>query len=122
MVSVGPGGVNGPSSVNRITVHRYRVVFKRSDGRNTPGVDVPYAFDGAVTFTVGPFERVDVPFSLVRAQAKLEAPLMSLRGLGGGVLISTIAEVTFYGRDQAGNDTSVTGEISVNFADWGDPD
>lgn len=110
------------STNNLITVSRYRVVFRRSDGRNTPGVEVPYAFDGAVTFTVGPGEDVQVPFSLVRAQAKLESPLMNLRGLGGSVLISTIADVTFWGRDQAGRETSVTGQISVNFADWGDPD
>jgi hypothetical protein len=60
-------------------------------------------------------------FVLVRAQAKLEAPLMALRGAGGGLIISTIAQVTFYGHDQAGNAVSVTGAISVNFADWGDP-
>jgi hypothetical protein len=113
---------NDPTTNTKITVTRYRVVFRRSDGRNTPGVDVPYAFDGGITFTVGPGDEASMPFSLVRAQAKLESPLMQLRGLGGSVLISTIAEVTFYGRDQAGRDTSVTGEISVNFADWGDPD
>jgi hypothetical protein len=113
---------NGPSTNNLITVTRYRVVFRRSDGRNTEGIEVPYAFDGAVTFTVGPGNEAQVPFSLVRAQAKLEAPLMQLRGLGGATLISTIADVTFYGRDQAGRDTSVTGQISVNFADWGDPE
>jgi hypothetical protein len=113
---------NGPTTNNLITVTRYRVEFRRSDGRNTPGVDVPYAFDGAVTFTVGPGSDMQVPFSLVRAQAKLESPLMNLRGLGGSVLISTIADVTFYGRDQAGRETSVTGQISVNFADWGDPE
>jgi hypothetical protein len=112
---------NGPTTNNLITVTRYRVEFRRSDGRNTPGVDVPYAFDGAVTFTVGPGSDMQVPFSLVRAQAKLESPLMNLRGLGGSVLISTIADVTFWGRDQAGRETSVTGKISVNFADWGDP-
>jgi hypothetical protein len=113
---------NDPTTNNLITVTRYRVVFRRSDGRNTQGVEVPYAFDGAVTFTVGPGDQASVPFSLVRAQAKLESPLMNLRGLGGSVLISTIADVTFYGRDQAGRETSVTGQISVNFADWGDPD
>jgi hypothetical protein len=110
-----------PTTNNLITVNRYRVVFHRSDNRNTEGVDVPYAFDGAVTFTVAPGTAVSAPFSLVRAQAKLEAPLMNLRGLGGSVLISTIADVTFYGHDQAGRETSVTGQISVNFADWGDP-
>ena len=58
----------------------------------------------------------------MRAQAKLEAPLKALRTGGGDILISTIAEITFYGRDQNGNDVSVTGMMSINFADWGDPD
>jgi hypothetical protein len=113
---------NGPSANNAITVNRYRVSYRRSDGRNTPGVDVPYPFDGAVTFTVGPDDDITVPFNLVRVQAKLESPLMNLRGLGGSVVISTLADVTFYGRDQVGREVSVTGTIGVNFADWADPE
>lgn len=109
-----------PSTTNQITVNRYRVTFIRADGRNTQGVDVPYAFDGAVTGTVTT-NGTTLSFVLVRAQAKLEAPLKALAGGGGSLVISTIAEVTFYGRDQAGNEVSVTGKISVNFADWGDP-
>jgi hypothetical protein len=110
-----------PSPMNYITVDRYRVVFTRADGRNQQGVDVPYAFDGAVTGTfTGSSSKL--AFVLVRAQAKKEAPLQALVGMGGALAISTIAEVTFYGKDQAGNAVSVTGKISVNFADWGDPD
>ena len=30
----------------RSPFNRYRVVYKRTDGRNQPGVEVPYAFDG----------------------------------------------------------------------------
>jgi hypothetical protein len=113
---------NGPTTNNAITVNRYRVTYRRSDGRNTPGVDVPYAFDGAVTFTVTPGDEQTVPFNLVRVQAKEEAPLRTLAGNGGAMVISTLADVTFYGRDQAGRDVSVTGTIGVNFADWADPD
>ena len=36
-------------------------------------------------------------------------------------VISTIAEVTFYGRDQAGNDVSATGSMGVDFGNFGDP-
>jgi hypothetical protein len=116
-----PTAIIGPSDTNAITVTRYRVEFVRADGRNQHGVDVPYPFDGAVTATILPGAATTIPFSLVRAQAKLEAPLMALRGIGGGLLISTIANVTFYGRDQAGNEVLVTGSISVHFADWADP-
>ena len=111
---------SGPTSNNEITITSYRVTFTRADGRNTPGVDVPYAFDGAATGTVKVGNTMTLQFVLVRAQAKLEAPLSALRGMGGAVIISTIAEVTFYGHDQAGNQVSVAGTISVNFADWAD--
>jgi hypothetical protein len=114
---------NGPTSNNAITFNRYRVVYKRSDGRNQPGVDVPYAFDGAVTFTVGPGDEALVPFELVRVQAKFEAPLAQLTTGGSpAVAISTLADVTFYGHDQTGRETAVTGTIGVDFANWGDPD
>ena len=118
---VGSGGtVTTPTAANTVTVTRYRVEFKRSDGRNTPGVDVPYGFDGAATGSVGG-DGGSLSFVIVRAQAKVEAPLKALRNSGGALVISTIAEITFYGQDQNGNEVSVTGLISVNFADWGDP-
>jgi hypothetical protein len=109
-----------PTETNSITVTRYHVVFTRTDGRSTEGVDVPYAFDGAATGTISSSGNT-LTFVLVRAQAKLEAPLRALREGGGAVVLSTIANVTFYGQDQNGNDVSVAGSLSVNFADWGDP-
>jgi hypothetical protein len=83
-------------------------------------VDVPYPFDGAITLTVGT-TVVSASLNLVRIQAKQEAPLQALINGGGANVISTIARVTFWGRDQNGREVSVTGDIGVNFADWGDP-
>ncbi len=74
----------------------------------------------AITATVGGGETT-VSFVLVRVQAKLEAPLAALANHGGAGVISTIANITFYGTDQTGRAVSVTGSISVNFADWADP-
>ncbi len=116
-----PTTIIGPTDTNTITIDRYHVDYVRSDGRNTQGVDVPYSFDGAATGTVGVTAGSTLTFVLVRAQAKSEAPLMALRNNGGAQVISTLAQVTFYGRDQAGNTVSVSGTISINFADWGDP-
>jgi hypothetical protein len=42
--------------------------------------------------------------------------------IAGAGVISTLAHVTFFGHDQTGREVSVTGTISVNFADWADPD
>jgi hypothetical protein len=114
------GSVGSPSSPtpnNFITVDRYQVRFIRSDGRNVEGVDVPYAFEGAFTVTVS--DSAQVAFTLVRNQAKLEAPLRAL--VSSPVLISTIAEVTFYGRDQTGRTVSASGRIGVSFGNFGDP-
>lgn len=110
-----------PTSANFVTFNRYRVTYIRADGRNTPGVDVPYPFDGAITATVTD-QPVTVGLTLVRIQAKLERPLLPLVGGGGSLAISTIAEVTLYGADQTGREVSATGRISITFADWGDPD
>jgi hypothetical protein len=108
----------GPAAtdVNSITITQYHVEYVRSDGRNTQGVDVPFAFDGAVTATF-PTEA-SVQFTLVRTQAKDEAPLKALASGGGALFITTIARVTFYGHDQNGRDVSVTGNIEVTFSDW----
>jgi hypothetical protein len=116
-----PGAETTPSEVNAITVNRYHVSYRRADGRNVQGVDVPYAFDGAITATVFT-SPVEVTFVLVRLQAKFERPLLPLAGLGSSIAIATIADVTFYGTDQAGNAVSREGSISVNFADWADPE
>lgn len=108
-----------PTSTNYITVTRYHVKYVRTDGRNTQGVDVPYEFDGGATATVTE-SGADLEITLVRVQSKLEAPLRALGGLGGQVALTTIAEVTFYGKDQAGREVSVKGLITVNFADFAD--
>lgn len=119
-----PGSVTaplGPTTLNEITLTRYRVRFIRADGRNTPGVEVPHGFDGAFTVTIGATSSVTAAFELVRHQMKEEPPLRNLVGSGGANLISTIAEVTFWGRDNAGNDVEVRGQLTVNFGDFGDP-
>jgi hypothetical protein len=113
---------NAPTTNNFVTINRYRVEYRRADGRNTQGKDVPYAFDGASTFTVTD-ESTQGGFVLVRVQSKLEAPLSTLAGGdGGGLVISTLADVTFWGRDQTGTEVSVKGTISINFSDWADPE
>lgn len=117
-----PTSPTGPTSINSITLNRYRVNYRRTDGRNTPGVDVPHSFDAAITVTVPSTGNITFGFEAVRVQAKLEPPLASLAGGGGRIVISTLAEITFYGRDQAGNEVEVMGTLAVNFSDFADPE
>jgi hypothetical protein len=115
----GTGGSIFP--INQVVLNRYHVQFRRADGRGVPGVDVPYGFDGGVSITLGE-SPVTVPFEIVRHQAKLEPPLRSLAGFGGRLFISTLADVTFYGQDLAGNEIQVMGTMNVSFADYADPE
>lgn len=118
----GNGAVSlAPTPWNNVTINRYHIEFIRADGRNTPGVDVPFPVDGAVTATLGS-TPVTVPFEMVRHQQKLEQPLRALANFGGRLFISTIAEITFYGADQVGNGVQVKATMSVSFSDYADPD
>ena len=111
-----PGtGINAtsPTSANWITVNRYRVVYTRTDGGA-----VPAPFEEAVTFTSISTIGSSAQFILVRLSAKLEPPLVDLRFGGGEIAISTVAEITFFGRDQSSSEVTATGRISVTFADW----
>jgi hypothetical protein len=112
-----------PSLNNEVTINRYRVVYRRADGRNTPGVDVPYAFDGAATGTIPSGGTLKLGFELVRHAAKEESPLLQLKFYSGNTppVISTITDITFYGRDQVGNELNVTGSILIDFGDFADP-
>ena len=107
-----------PTTNNQVTITRYHVDYRRADGLNTPGVYVPYGFDGAVTITVAAGATGTAGFELVRIAAKEEAPLVQLKTSPN--VVSTIADVTFYGRDQVGNDVSATGSILITFGNFGD--
>lgn len=107
-----------PSSNNQVTITRYHVSYRRADGRNTQGVDIPYAFDGAATVTVPASGTAKLGFELVRNAAKMEAPLVQL--ISNPTIITTIAEVTFYGQDLVGNEIQATGSIQVDFGNFAD--
>ena len=109
-----------PTTINTVTFSRYRVTYRRADGRNTPAVDVPAPFDSAVTFSASPGNPGQAAFDLVRNVAKQEAPLIGL--VSNQDLITAIATVTFYGQDHAGNDVAASGNIGITFGNFGDPE
>jgi hypothetical protein len=106
-----------PSTNSEVTINRYHVSYRRADGHNTPGVDVPYGFDGALTGTTSGGSLI-LNFELVRNVAKMESPLADL--MTNPAVITTIADVTFFGRDMVGNDVSVSGSIQIDFGNFGD--
>jgi len=107
-----------PTTNNEVTINRLHVQYSRADGRNTPGVDVPFAFDSSITGTIPAGGTLQLGFELVRNVAKQEAPLVQLRTSNN--FISAIATVTFYGTDRVGNDIQVTSQIQIEFGNFGD--
>jgi hypothetical protein len=105
---------------NDVVFDRYRVTYTRADGRGVNGVDVPYPFDGVMNLYVPIGDDASGSFTLVRHAAKVEPPLISLTDVGGASILTTLARVDFYGRDTAGRAISVTGYITVTFADFPD--
>ena len=119
-----PSALSG--NLNAVEFTRYHVTYVRADGRNVPGVDVPYPFDGAATFRVpADGTTVNRTFMVVRQQAKIETPLRELRtdksavaGAGGALILSTLAQIDFYGTDLAGRAIQVTGHLNITFGDF----
>lgn len=107
-----------PTANNQVTLTRYHIDYRRTDGRNQQGVDVPYSVDGGVNGVIAANQFATVAFELVRHSAKEESPLVQL-GVGNGI-INTIATVTFYGTDAVGNVVSASGNISINFGNFAD--
>jgi hypothetical protein len=107
--------------LNDVIITSYHVTFTRADGRNTPGVDVPFPFDGATNFRVVVNGGTSTqPFVVVRHQAKLEPPLVNLIGSGGARFISVLAEIQFFGHDGAGRAISAKAFLNIHFGDFTD--
>jgi hypothetical protein len=104
-----------------VLVQQYDVRYFRSDGRASPGLDVPYAISGPMSAEVDVAAGGTTPVSIevVRRQAKLEPPLSSITGFQ---IVSMIAEVTISGQTVAGQAVSASGRMQINFADYGDAD
>jgi hypothetical protein len=115
--NIGTAGTTAaPSTNNQVTITRYHVTYTRADGRNMPGVDVPFPIDGAATGTVQIGTLLTLGFELVRIAAKQEPPLAALASTT--TVLTTIANVTFYGQDLVGNAISATGAIQIDFGSF----
>ena len=121
---------------NDVLLERYEVVYFRSDGRNTEGVDVPYRITGPMARLV----RADLGAAteasivVVRHQAKVEPPLRNLHGvfaqgapppngrqvfeISGAGIVTTIAEITVHGRTTNGRAVRAQTRLQIVFADF----
>ncbi|OGD39534.1 MAG: hypothetical protein A2V45_07390 [Candidatus Aminicenantes bacterium RBG_19FT_COMBO_58_17] len=115
-----PDPLLGTSPYNDLVVTRYLVSYTRTDGRNVPGVDVPYPFEGSMSTVVKAGSTASVSFIIVREVAKLEPPLLRLVDLGAEVVLACTAKVEFYGHDTTNRTVKATGYLTIYFANYAD--
>ncbi len=115
-----PAPLLGASIYNDILVTRYVVTYTRTDGKNTPGVDVPYPLEGSLSVLVRIDQSTQVNIIVVKETAKLEPPLRNLAiGRADGVITAT-AKIDFYGEDMAKHKVKATGYLTIEFANYND--
>jgi hypothetical protein len=105
------------SVYNNIMLDRYIVRFERSDGKNRPGVDVPYPIEGKLSALVEIGTSVKVSFVVVTINAKREPPLVNLVD-GNDPEIKATAIIELYGHDLAKNKVKATGYLQVFFNNY----
>jgi len=115
-----PDPLLGTSPYNDIVVTRYLVSYSRTDGRNVPGVDVPYPFEGSLSTVVKTGATASVSFVIVREVAKMEPPLIRLVDIGAEQVLTCTAKVEFYGRDTTNKTVKATGYLTIYFANYAD--
>jgi hypothetical protein len=113
-----PAPILGTSQYNDIMLDRYTVSYTRTDGKNSPGVDVPYPFEGSVSVLISSGTSSSVSIVVVREVAKLEPPLSRLVDTGAEVVLQTTAKIDFYGHDLANNEVHATGYLPIFFANY----
>jgi hypothetical protein len=130
--------VTATSALEHVRLESYQVRFFRTDGHSIEGVDVPHRITGPLsslrfhTPTETGEVEIDAPITIVRHQAKLEAPLINLSALLGNTaidqfllpgqgLITAVAEITIYARQvTTGEALSATGNVQVTFGNFAD--
>jgi hypothetical protein len=129
--------VGATTPLEDVQLESYQVRYFRTDGHSVEGVDVPHRITGPINSILlhapaqaAEFEA-DVVINVVRHTAKLEPPLLNLKGalpaitrnflIPGQGLITTVAEITVFARQvTTGEPLSATGRLQVTFADFAD--
>lgn len=114
--------VETPQVPMAVFIERYEINYYRSDGRGLEGVDVPYSVSGNLTTVVDVSDTGNevVSVEAVRLQAKLEPPLLNLRGGGQATVLSCMARITLHGHTTADEAVTSTGYLQLDFADYAD--
>ena len=108
---------NEGQALDNILLSSYQVRYRRSDGRDVEGVDVPFSISGPIRVTLPTRTTVDFSVTVVRHQAKVEPPLENITNLD---IVTMGAEITLFGQTISGDLVSGSGSVQITFADFAD--
>ena len=115
-----PAPKMGVSPYADIELTRYVVTYTRSDGKNTPGIDVPYPIEGSISALVKVDVQTGVAVVVVKEVAKLEPPLINLVQNRSEGVLNVTARIDFYGHDLLNNNVKASGTMSIFFGNYFD--
>lgn len=105
-----------PSDLYRVSLQGVEISYSRPDGRNVPGVDVPFPLRYALGGTVPVGGTFTVNLLVVSQEMKVQVPLRNL-WFGEGQRIFATVTATVFGVDQVGNEVQATASAVVVFGD-----
>jgi len=115
-----PAPILKAAQFNDIMLDRYIVSYSRVDGKNREGVDVPYAFEGAISQLLKVGASTSISIVVVREVAKLETPLINLAQNRAEGVIEATAKIELYGHDLTEHKVKATGYLTIFFANYVD--
>lgn len=115
-----PAPILKAGQFNDIILDRYIVSYSRVDGKTREGVDVPYAFEGAISEILKVGASTPISIVVVREVAKLEPPLINLAQNRAEGVIQATAKIELYGHDMTEHKVKATGYLTIYFANYVD--
>ncbi len=112
-------GADAPRIPGAVLIQRYQVQYSRSDGRAIEGLDVPHTISGVLSSAVdvSTSGTSEVPIEVVRRQAKLDPPLSNITGFD---IVTMFATITISGQTVSGDTVTASGNLQIDFANFGD--
>ncbi|MEW6455857.1 MAG: hypothetical protein AB1410_03975 [Acidobacteriota bacterium] len=102
-----------PTVYNDVKLERYIVSYKRNDGKNEEGTDVPYRYESRLTEYIQAGTSITIDIIVVNYLAKKYPPLISLKNSSS--LLEVDATIDFYGHDVAGKGVKTSGMLRIIF-------
>jgi hypothetical protein len=113
-----PAGGLAPSEFESVNIERYEISYRRSDGRNEPGLDVPYRITGNITQFIPAGGEGEVAIIVVRHSQTDEPPLLNIANGGGAEILTAFADIVLHGHTISGKGVTARATLQITFGNF----